>query len=91
MECRRDGNGKVCLQNSRGKAEPMSESVLTIYHRANKMDSQVPWILAALSAPGMAVKQWINVKQLINASKWLAEGDRAQRRKMGLPRAKKVR
>ena len=91
MECRRDGNGKVCLQNSRGKAEPMSESVLTIYHRANKMDSQVPWILAALSAPGMAVKQWINVKQLINASKWLAEGDRAQRRTMGLPRAKKVR
>ena len=39
----------------------------------------------------MAVKQWINVKQLINASKWLAEGDRAQRKKTGLPRAKKVR
>jgi len=59
--------------------------------RANKLDSTVPWILAGISAPGMALKQYINVVQLINASKWLSEGDRAQRKKDGLPRVKKMK
>ena len=52
--------------------------------RANKMDSTVPWILAAVSAPVMAAKQIINVIQLVKASRWLAEGDVANRRHQGL-------
>ncbi|EKG12618.1 CDP-alcohol phosphatidyltransferase [Macrophomina phaseolina MS6] len=56
--------------------------------RANKMDSTVPWILAIVSFPVMAGKQFINVVQLVKASKWLAEGDREERRKQGLPKKK---
>lgn len=48
--------------------------------RANKMDSTVPWILAAISFPIMFGKQVINVVQLIKASKWIAEGDAAERK-----------
>lgn len=54
--------------------------------RANKMDSTVPWILALTSAPIMALKQYINVVQMVKASQWLAEGDREARKKAGLPR-----
>ncbi len=57
--------------------------------RANKMDSTVPWILAGVSAPVMAGKQFINVVQLVKASKWLAEGDRAARQKAGVSTRKK--
>lgn len=56
------------------------------YARANKMDSTVPWVLAIASAPIMLGKQWINVIQLVKASKWLAEGDLRERRAKGLPR-----
>ncbi|KAK3671289.1 phosphatidylinositol synthase 1 (CDP-alcohol phosphatidyltransferase1) [Recurvomyces mirabilis] len=49
--------------------------------RANKMDSMVPWILTVGSSPVMAVKQYINVVQLVAASRWLAEGDRRDRMK----------
>ncbi|OCL09758.1 hypothetical protein AOQ84DRAFT_290626 [Glonium stellatum] len=58
--------------------------------RANKMDSTVPWVLAIISFPVMAGKQFINVVQLVKASKWLAEGDREERRKAGLPRRQKM-
>ena len=47
-------------------------------------------LLAVLSFPVMFGKQWINVVQLVKASKWLAEGDREERRKQGLPRRKKL-
>ena len=57
-----------------------------VVYRANKMDSTVPWILTIISAPIMAAKQYVNVEQLVVASKWLAEGDIAERRKKGLPR-----
>ena len=57
--------------------------------RANKMDSTVPWILAAVSCPVMAGKQILNVVQLVKASRWLAEGDNKTRREQGLPRKKK--
>lgn len=56
--------------------------------RANKMDSNIPWILAGISAPVMLFKQWVNIVQLQKASKWLAEGDRKDRKKLGLPRKK---
>lgn len=54
--------------------------------RANKMDSTVPWVLTIASAPVMLFKQWVNIIQLVKASKWLAEGDRKDRKKLGLPR-----
>ncbi|KAI2611694.1 CDP-alcohol phosphatidyltransferase-domain-containing protein [Hypoxylon fragiforme] len=56
--------------------------------RANKMDSTFPWILAGISAPIMALKQFLNVLQLVKASRWLAEGDVRARREAGLPRKK---
>jgi CDP-diacylglycerol--inositol 3-phosphatidyltransferase len=54
--------------------------------RANKMDSFVPWVLTIGSSPVMLFKQWVNVVQLVKASKWLAEGDRKDRKRMGLPK-----
>ncbi|KAI1657390.1 CDP-alcohol phosphatidyltransferase-domain-containing protein [Daldinia decipiens] len=56
--------------------------------RANKMDSTFPWILAGISAPIMALKQFLNILQLVKASRWLAEGDVKSRRAAGLPRQK---
>jgi CDP-diacylglycerol--inositol 3-phosphatidyltransferase len=38
----------------------------------------------------MVLKQFINVVQLVNASRWLAEGDVRTRREKGLPRKKKA-
>lgn len=60
-------------------ANPWSAGALEMA-RANKMDSTVPWILAAISAPVMLGKQIMNVIQLVNASKWLGEGDLAARK-----------
>ncbi|KAL1980534.1 hypothetical protein VTN96DRAFT_3979 [Rasamsonia emersonii] len=48
--------------------------------RANKLDSFWPWVITGISAPVMALKQFINVVQLVKASKWLAEGDLAKRK-----------
>lgn len=62
---------------------------LIVYDRANKMDSTVPWILTVASAPIMAFKQWVNFVQIYNASNWLAEGDREERKRQGLPKRKK--
>ena len=56
--------------------------------RANKMDSTVPWILAIVSLPVMAAKQFINVVQLDKASKWIAEGDLAERRRAAAGKAR---
>jgi len=55
------------------------------------MDSTVPWIIAGISLPVMAIKQWINVVQLVKASRWLAEGDVEMRRAAGLPRKPKMK
>jgi CDP-diacylglycerol--inositol 3-phosphatidyltransferase len=54
--------------------------------RANKMDSFWPWVFAGISFPVMAAKQLINVVQLVNASKMLAEVDVRSRRAQGLPK-----
>lgn len=64
-------------------ANPWSAGALEMA-RANKMDSTVPWVLAAISSPVMLGKQVMNVIQLINASRWLGEGDRAARKKAGI-------
>jgi CDP-diacylglycerol--inositol 3-phosphatidyltransferase len=52
--------------------------------RANKIDSFWPWVLAGVSFPIMAAKQFINVVQMVKASRWLAEGDLAARRESRL-------
>lgn len=57
--------------------------------RANKLDSTIPWALAAISCPVMVAKQIINVEQLVKASQWLVEGDRAERKKQGLAKKSK--
>lgn len=54
------------------------------------MDSDVPWILLSVSCLFMIFKQYVNIIQLIEASKWLAEGDIEMRRKAGLPRRQKI-
>jgi CDP-diacylglycerol--inositol 3-phosphatidyltransferase len=53
--------------------------------RANKIDPFWPRLFAIASSPIMLAKQVINVLQLVNASKWLAEGDVEARRRAGLP------
>ena len=59
--------------------------------RVNKMDSFWPWVIAGVSFPIMAAKQFINVVQLVKACRWLAEGDVQTRREKGLtPRKKKT-
>ena len=65
-------------------ASPWSAGALELA-RANKLDSVWPWIITGISAPVMAGKQFINVVQLVKASRWLAEGDLARRRAKGLP------
>ncbi|KAF1844180.1 uncharacterized protein K460DRAFT_357802 [Cucurbitaria berberidis CBS 394.84] len=69
-------------------ASPFSAAAMEMA-RANKMDSTVPWIVMVASCPVMILKQWINVVQMVKASQWLAEGDRATRKKEGLPRKDK--
>lgn len=59
--------------------------------RANKMDSFVPWCVAGICLPVMAFKQFVNIVQLVKASRWLAEGDIQARRVAGLPRKKSAR
>ncbi|KAK3902734.1 hypothetical protein C8A05DRAFT_33543 [Staphylotrichum tortipilum] len=70
-------------------ANPHSAAALELA-RANKMDSFWPWVLAGVSFPVMALKQIINVVQLVKACKWLAEGDLKARRAAGLPRKRKT-
>lgn len=68
--------------------DPFSAAALEMA-RANKLDSTVPWILTAISAPIMFAKQFINVVQLVKASRWLAEVDIESRREQGLPKKAK--
>ena len=70
-------------------ANPHSAAALELA-RANKMDSFWPWVFAGISFPVMALKQIINVVQLVKACKWLAEGDLKARRALGLPRKRKT-
>ncbi|KAF7558344.1 hypothetical protein G7046_g5810 [Stylonectria norvegica] len=67
--------------------DPFSAAALELA-RANKMNSTVPWIIAGICFPVMAIKQIINVVQLVHASQELAQVDIKTRREQGLPRAK---
>lgn len=55
------------------------------------MDSFWPWVIAGVSFPVMAIKQFLNIVQLVKASRWLAEGDVEARRAAGLPRSRKAK
>ncbi|KOS20571.1 CDP-diacylglycerol--inositol 3-phosphatidyltransferase [Escovopsis weberi] len=66
-------------------ADPFSAAALEVA-RANKMDSFWPWVITGVSFPIMFAKQFINVVQLVKASRWLAEVDIKMRRAKGLPR-----
>jgi CDP-diacylglycerol--inositol 3-phosphatidyltransferase len=68
-------------------ASPFSAAAMEMA-RANKMDSTVPWVLCVISLPVMAFKQYVNVVQLVEASRWLAEGDRKDRKKAGFDKLK---
>lgn len=68
-------------------ASPWSAGALELA-RANKMDSFWPWVITGIAAPVMAGKQFINVVQMVKASKWLAEGDIERRRKQGISKRK---
>ncbi|KFA66619.1 hypothetical protein S40285_03085 [Stachybotrys chlorohalonatus IBT 40285] len=70
--------------------DPFSAAALELA-RANKMDSFWPWMIAGVSLPVMAAKQFINVVQLVNASVLLAEADRKTRKAKGLPRKKQIK
>jgi CDP-diacylglycerol--inositol 3-phosphatidyltransferase len=59
---------------------------LTPDDRANKIDPTIPWCIFFASVLPMLFKQYVNYVQIIEASKLLAEGDVAMRRKAGLPR-----
>lgn len=63
--------------------DPFSPAALELA-RANKMDSMVPWILAGISSPFMALKQYLNIVQLVMASQSLAEVDVKDREAKGL-------
>lgn len=68
---------------------PTSSAAALELARANKMDSFFPWVVAGISFPIMFFKQFVNVVQIVKASKWLAEGDVAMRKAQGLPRKNK--
>lgn len=47
---------------------------------ANKISSSAPWFILAVSSSFMLFKQYVNVIQLVEASRWLAQGDVETRR-----------
>lgn len=69
--------------------EPWSAGALELA-RAKKIDLFVPYYVALVCLPVMALKQYLNILQLVRASKMLAEGDREMRKAAGLPRKKKA-
>lgn len=76
------------LERAKRALAPGSAAAMELA-RANKMDSTVPWILAAISFPAMFLKQFINVVQFVQASNWLADADRKIRIKEGLVKQRK--
>ena len=62
---------------------------LLIRTSANKVDDTIPWILLQASAVFMLFKQYVNVVQLIEASKMIVQGDVETRERMRLDRAKR--
>lgn len=75
MERGSNGIGSVSSESlfSRVPANPKTS--------ANKVDDTIPWILLYASSLFMLFKQYVNVVQLLEASKLLVQGDIAMRKK----------
>jgi CDP-diacylglycerol--inositol 3-phosphatidyltransferase len=77
MECGSDGDGSVSYSLVVQKKETANQDS----SRANKIGSFWPGVLFASSSPVMLYKQVVNVVQLVQASRWIAQGDIEARRK----------
>ena len=71
----------IYLKATLHSVSPFSAAGMEIA-RANKMDPTIPHYLVYFSTPGMLLKQYINVVQLISACQWLVEGDKKERRRL---------
>ncbi|RJE17855.1 CDP-diacylglycerol-inositol 3-phosphatidyltransferase [Aspergillus sclerotialis] len=56
---------------------------------ANKVDDTIPWVLLYVSSVFMLFKQYVNVVQLVEASKLLVQGDVEMRKKAQLTESKR--
>lgn len=56
---------------------------------ANKVDDTIPWILLYASSAFMLFKQYVNVVQLVEASKLLVQGDVEMRERAGVAKSKR--
>jgi CDP-diacylglycerol--inositol 3-phosphatidyltransferase len=56
---------------------------------ANKVDDAIPWVLLYTTSVFMLFKQYINVVQLVEASKMLAQGDVKIRKKARLSKSRR--
>lgn len=54
---------------------------------ANKIDDTIPWILLYASSGFMLFKQYVNVVQLVEASRLLAQGDAEMRERARLSKS----
>jgi hypothetical protein len=45
------------------------------FESANKIDSSVPWLMPTLLSLFMLFKEYVNGIQLVETSRWLAQGD----------------
>ena len=61
--------------------------MLTGYYRGIPLS--YPYLLAFITFPICALKNWINVIQMVNAAKALSEVDKEDRRKEALAKSKK--
>ncbi|KAL4786702.1 CDP-alcohol phosphatidyltransferase-domain-containing protein [Aspergillus varians] len=68
-----------------------SDSISSVEDWANKINSYWPWVLFSASLPFMLYKQYVNVVQLIQASKWIAQGDAEARQRDRLHRLSRRR
>ena len=55
----------------------------------NKIDNTIPWILLYTTSVFMLFKQYINVVQLVEASKMLVQGDIEIRKRARLSKSKR--
>jgi hypothetical protein len=77
VECRGDGDGSVSYTVPVQKKEIANQDS----SRANKISNFWPWVLFSISSPVMLYKQVVNVVQLVQASRRIAQGDIEARRR----------
>lgn len=77
LECWGNGDGSVRFWAANIRCD-VTYTYINI--SANKLNETVPWCLLYVSTPVMLFKQYVNMIQLIEASKWLVQGDNEMRR-----------